>query len=120
MPLPRQSSAGRDRSAIGSRWPLDRSVHPLRQPGGEHTMENTSAQDLISASEKPTGADRGELLRVDRRRFLQSGALTAAGLAALSGIELAMPPVARAQGGSSPVQNLELLAASIDPVPQIF
>ena len=83
-------------------------------------MENTSARDLISESESSPELPLGELLRLDRRRFLRNGALTAAGLAALSGVELVMPAIARAQSSSSPVQNLELLAASIDPIPAIF
>lgn len=63
----------------------------------------------------------GDLRRLDRRHFLQSGALTVAGLATLSGVELVRPPLAVAQqnipAGASPVSNLQLLSATATAVP---
>jgi hypothetical protein len=57
-----------------------------------------------------------EPVRLGRRRFLQNGAFSVAGLAVLSGVELVQAPAAFAQSGGSPVSNLELLSASADPI----
>jgi hypothetical protein len=84
-------------------------------------MENRSAADLLRQSESFGEATPMETTaRLDRRRFLKSGALTAASLATLSGVELMEAPSVMAQQPStvlSPVQNFELLSAGASPVP---
>jgi hypothetical protein len=83
-------------------------------------MENQSAADLLRQSE---GLGEGGVLddpaRLDRRRFLKSGALTVAGLATLSGVELVEAPMAMGQLPTtlSPVQNFELVSAGATAVP---
>src|SRR5688500_535410 len=61
-----------------------------------------------------------DLNRLGRRRFLRGSALTVAGLAALSGVELVRAPLAFAQQPVTvldPVGNFELISAGATPVP---
>jgi hypothetical protein len=81
-------------------------------------MQNLSAADLARQSEGPAVTTPRALTRLDRRRFLRSGALTVADIAALSGVEPVRPPLALAQNlppGPSPVANLALLSARSEP-----
>ena len=80
-------------------------------------METVSAVDVVQQPETSEERARGELIRLDRRRFLRNGALTVAGLSTLAGVQLVGLPAAFAQSGSSPVSNLELLGASADLIP---
>jgi hypothetical protein len=80
-------------------------------------MQNESAAGMARQpeSECPEVAS-SDLTLLDRRHFLRGGALTIAGIAALSGLEMVRTPLALAQAGSL-VSNLQLLASSSIPVP---
>ncbi len=80
-------------------------------------MKQFSAAEIARRSEGHGKAlSLGDMARLDRRRFLRSGALTVAGLATLSGVELVRAPRVLAQAnastGPSPVANLQLVNAS--------
>jgi hypothetical protein len=82
-------------------------------------MKIRSATGLARQSEGwGQEAPPGAASRLDRRRFLQSGALTVAGVATLAGVELMEAPWALAQSTSAAasVDNFVLLSAAATPV----
>jgi hypothetical protein len=84
-------------------------------------MHQPSAARLARQSEAMgQEAAPGELARLGRRHFLKSGALTVAGIATLSGVEIVRSPFALAQDQLtvlSPVSNFQINNASATPVP---